>query len=287
MSAGDDAAGRDRPGGALPMGRAITGEIVSPRPGVEPDAWIGLRAFTPARIALGRAGSSQPTQAQLAFGLAHAEARDAVHAELDADALEAGLRLAGFEVLRAHSRAPDRPTYLRRPDLGRRLEPSSLERLRAAAPEAEADLAFVVADGLSAIAVARHALPLLRAAREHLRDWRIAPVTIALQARVALGDEIGEALQARAVAVLVGERPGLSSADSLGIYLTWAPRVGCTDAQRNCISNVHAGGLSPDRAGAAMASLLEGAKRLGATGVGLKPDAGTIAAGAGPVARRP
>ncbi len=240
---------------------------------VEPDAWTALRAFTPARIALGRTGASQPTAAQLAFGLAHARARDAVHAALDADALEAALREAGFEVLRAHSRAPDRPTYLRRPDLGRRVDDASLARLRAAAPAPPPDLAFVVADGLSAIAVARHAVPLLRAARERLAGWRIGPVTVALQARVALGDEVGEALGARAVALLVGERPGLSSPDSLGVYLTWDPRVGRTDAQRNCISNVRAEGLSYGHAAATLARLLEGARRLGATGVALKDDA--------------
>lgn len=243
---------------------------------VEADAWTALRAFTPARIALGRTGASQPTGAQLAFGLAHAQARDAVHAALDADALEAALREAGFEALRAHSRAPDRPTYLRRPDLGRRLDEASLARLRAAATATATapppELAFVVADGLSAVAVARHAVPLLRAARERLAGWRIGPVTVALQARVALGDEVGEALGAGAVALLVGERPGLSSPDSLGVYLTWDPRVGRTDAQRNCISNVRAQGLSYDAAAATLARLLEGARRLGATGVGLKDD---------------
>jgi ethanolamine ammonia-lyase small subunit len=239
---------------------------------VEPDGWTALRAYTPARIALGRTGASQPTTAQLAFGLAHAQARDAVHAALDADALEAALREAGFEVLHARSRAPDRPTYLRRPDLGRRLDEASLARLRAAAPTPAPDLAFVVADGLSAVAVARHAVPLLCAARDRLAGWRIGPVTVALQARVALGDEVGEALGARAVALLVGERPGLSSPDSLGIYLTWDPRVGRTDAQRNCISNVRAEGLSYERAAATLARLLDGARRLGATGVGLKDD---------------
>jgi len=249
-------------------------------PAVEPDDWSALRAFTPARLALGRTGASQPTAAQLAFGLAHARARDAVHAPLDADALEALLRADGFAVLRARSRAPDRPTYLRRPDLGRRLDDDSRARLRAAAPAAPPDLAFVLADGLSAIAVARHAVPLLRAARERLAGWSIGPVTIALQARVALGDEVGETLGARAVALLVGERPGLSSPDSLGVYLTWAPRVGRTDAERNCISNVRPEGLAPERAAATLAALLDGARRLGATGVALKVD-GTAARSVG------
>jgi ethanolamine ammonia-lyase small subunit len=242
------------------------------RPLVEPDAWTALRAFTPARIALGRTGSSQPTSAQLAFGLAHAQARDAVHAPLDVAALDAALRAEGFDTLVAHSRAADRPTYLRRPDFGRRLDDASLARLRAAVPATPPDLLFVVADGLSAVAVARHAVPLLVAARERLAGWSIGPVVIASQARVALGDEAGEALGARAVALLVGERPGLSSPDSLGIYLTWAPRVGRTDAERNCISNVRPEGLAYGRAAATLAGLLEGARRLGATGVSLKDE---------------
>jgi ethanolamine ammonia-lyase small subunit len=244
------------------------------RPLVETDAWTALRAFTPARIALGRTGSSQPTSAQLAFGLAHAQARDAVHASLDVAALDAALRAEGFDTLTAHSRAADRPTYLRRPDLGRRLDDTSLAHLRAAAPASAPDLVFVVADGLSAVAVARHAVPLLVAARERLADWSIGPVVIATQARVALGDEAGEALGARAVALLVGERPGLSSPDSLGIYLTWAPRVGRTDAERNCISNVRPEGLAYGRAAATLAGLLQGARRLGSTGVSLKDETG-------------
>ncbi len=248
------------------------GSRASPSPAVEPDDWTALRTLTPARLALGRTGASQPTAAQLAFGLAHARARDAVHAPLDVDALEAVLRADGFEVMRARSRAPDRPTYLRRPDLGRRLDDDSLARLRAAASAAPPDLAFVVADGLSAVAVARHAAPLLRAARDRLAGWSIGPVTVALQARVAIGDEVGEALAARAVALLVGERPGLSSPDSLGVYLTWAPRVGRTDAERNCISNVRPEGLAPERAAATLAALLDGARRLGASGVALKVD---------------
>jgi len=250
----------------------------APPPPVLTDPWQALRALTPARIALGRTGASQPTSAQLAFGLAHARARDAVHAPLEVAVLADALREAGFEVLHAHSRAADRPTYLRRPDLGRRLDAASLERLRAAAGAARPDLVFVVADGLSAIAVARHAVPLLRAARERLAGWRIGPVVVAEQARVALGDEVGEALGAGAVALLVGERPGLSSPDSLGVYLTWAPKVGRSDAERNCISNVRPEGLSYDRAAATLASLLAGARRLGATGVGLKDESGPVLA---------
>lgn len=239
-------------------------------PTVTADDWGALRAFTPARIALGRTGASQPTTAQLAFTLAHARARDAVHAPLDVEALQQALREAGFEPIPAHSRAADRGTYLRRPDFGRRLDDASLARLRAAAPSPAPDLVFVIADGLSAIAIERHALPLLRAARERLPGWRIGPVPVVRQARVALGDEAAEALGARAVALLVGERPGLSSPDSLGIYLTWSPRVGRTDAERNCISNVRPEGLSYERAAQTLARLLDGAKRLGGTGVALK-----------------
>lgn len=239
---------------------------------VESDPWTALRAFTPARIALGRSGASQPTHAQLEFGLAHARARDAVHAPLDAASLDTALREAGLPTIHAHSRAPDRATYLRRPDLGRRLDDASRERLHAAASALAPDLVVVVADGLSALAVMRHAVPLLVEARDRLAGWRIEPVVIASQARVALGDQIGEALGARAVAVLVGERPGLSSPDSMGIYLTWAPRTGCTDAQRNCISNVRPEGLSYVDAAATLARLLEGARRIGATGVALKDE---------------
>jgi ethanolamine ammonia-lyase small subunit len=252
-----------RPGGPPPEAGAVASG----------DAWRALRTFTPARIALGRTGASQPLAAQLAFGLAHARARDAVHAALDPAALEAALARAGFATLRARSRAADRATYLRRPDLGRRLDEADADRLRAGAPEAPPDLAFVVADGLSAIAAMRHALPVLEAVRGHLDGWSFAPVTIAEQARVALGDEVGECLGARAVVVMIGERPGLSAPDGLGLYLTWGPRVGRTDAERNCVSNVRPEGLGYARAGATLAGLLAGARRLGATGVALKDDA--------------
>lgn len=241
---------------------------------VEADPWTALRGFTPARIALGRAGASQPTAVQLAFGAAHAQARDAVHAALDIAVLDAALRDAGFATLHARSRAADRPTYLRRPDLGRRLDDASRARLEAAAGGPAPELLFVVADGLSALAAMRHAVPLLSAARERLAGWRIGPVVVAEQARVALGDDCGEALGAAAVAIVLGERPGLSSPDSLGVYLTWSPRVGRTDAERNCISNVRPEGLPYGAAAATLAGLLEGARRLGATGIALKDESG-------------
>jgi ethanolamine ammonia-lyase small subunit len=249
---------------------------------VEPDRWAQLRRFTPARIALGRTGASQPTSALLAFSLAHAQARDAVHEPMAPAALAEALAAEGFGTLQVRSRAADRPTYLRRPDLGRRLDDASAARLRAAAgagaPGGDAsgpsgpDLVFVIADGLSALAVARHAVPTLVAARALLDGWTIGPVVIAEQARVALGDEAGELLRARAVALLVGERPGLSSPDSLGVYLTWAPRVGRRDAERNCISNIRPQGLACDEAARTLAALLAGARRLGATGISLKDD---------------
>ena len=243
-------------------------------PAAQPDAWASLRAFTPARIALGRSGVSQPTSALLEFSLAHAQARDAVHTALDAASLAGELALAGFEALHVHSQATDRSHYLRRPDLGRRLDSLSQERLRVANPgaSARADLVFVLADGLSALAITRHALPVLIAAREQLQGWSIGPVVIAEQSRVALGDEVGELLGAQAVALLVGERPGLSAPDSLGIYLTWSPKVGRTDAERNCISNIRPEGLSYEQAAHTLASLLQGARRLGSTGVRLKDE---------------
>lgn len=239
---------------------------------VEPDPWTALRAFTPARIALGRTGASQPTDALLAFSLAHAQARDAVHAPLDIASLSDDLLDAGFDVLSVHSRAADRHQYLRRPDLGRRLDDPSRERLQAHVGAHQPQLVFVLADGLSATAVMRHAVPMLRAARARLPGWVVGPVVIAEQARVALGDEIGEILGAGAVALLVGERPGLSSPDSLGLYLTWAPRVGRTDAERNCISNIRPEGLPCERAAIVLESLLDGARRLGATGVALSDE---------------
>ncbi len=195
---------------------------------------------------LGRAGNSLPSAPLLAFELAHAQARDAVHQPLDTSALHQALHDAGFETLDASSAAPDRDHYLRRPDLGRTLDAQSAARLadHASTTTDAPDVVFVVADGLSAFAAARHAVPLLEAVRAKLTDTRIGPVVVARQARVALGDGIGALLRARIVVVLIGERPGLSSPDSLGIYLTYDPRIGRTDAQRNCISNVRPEGLS-------------------------------------------
>ena len=237
------------------------------------DPWEALRRFTRARIALGRCGASVPTRALLDFGLAHAQARDAVHTPLDVDALQAALAAAGFgPALLARSAASDRATYLRRPDFGRQLAPAS----RAALTDLHADacdVLFVIADGLSARAAQTHAVPLLEQTRRRLPPhWRIGPVLIATQARVALGDEIGALLRAQQVVVCIGERPGLSSPDSLGLYLTHGPRAGLTDADRNCISNVRPEGLPYAQAAHKLAYLLAGARRLGRSGVELKDD---------------
>jgi ethanolamine ammonia-lyase small subunit len=243
------------------------------------DPWAELRKLTPARIALGRAGASLPTEEVLRFGVAHALARDAVHQPLEVEKLDADLRAQGFESVRVHSMARDRHMYLLRPDLGRRLWPESAESLRAVDAR-ERGLCLVAADGLSSAAVQRHAAPLLAAFRaEAGARWTAAPVVIAEQARVALGDEIGEIVKARVVAVLIGERPGLSSPDSLGVYLTYQPRVGRNDGERNCISNVRPEGLGYAEAARRMAWLIGEAFRLRLTGVKLEDGSDRLIAG--------
>jgi ethanolamine ammonia-lyase small subunit len=243
------------------------------------DPWTELRKLTPARIALGRTGASLPTEEVLRFGLAHALARDAVHQPLEVEKLDADLRAHGFESVRVHSMARDRHMYLLRPDLGRRLWPESAGSLRAVDAR-ERDLCLVAADGLSSAAVQRHAAPLLAAFRaEAGARWTAAPVVIAEQARVALGDEIGEIVKARVVAVLIGERPGLSSPDSLGVYLTYEPRVGRNDGERNCISNVRPEGLGYAEAARRMAWLIGEAFRLRLTGVKLEDGSDRLIAG--------
>jgi ethanolamine ammonia-lyase small subunit len=237
---------------------------------VTPNPWQALRALTAARIALGRAGVSMPTAPQLAFQLAHAQARDAVHTPLDADALAAALQLPALQV---HSACPDRATYLQRPDLGRRLDPVSRAALTASAP-APCELALVLADGLSALALARHAAPFIDVLMARLAPdgWGAPPLVIVQQGRVAIGDEIGELLGARCVAVLIGERPGLSSPDSMGVYMTWNPRPGLSDAARNCISNIRPEGLAYAEAAYKLHYLLDQARARGLSGVALKDD---------------
>jgi ethanolamine ammonia-lyase small subunit len=245
------------------------------------DPWQALRQFTAARIGLGHAGVSQLTRAQLDFQLAHARARDAVHDALDTELLAEALAQAwpgSTSPLVLHSAASDRNVYLQRPDLGRRLDASSrgcLLNLRGDdARERSYDVAVVVADGLSALAVTQNAAPFLQALRSRLEAsaWVLAPLCIVQQGRVAIGDEVGELLSAKTVVVLIGERPGLSSPDSMGLYITWAPRVGLTDERRNCISNVRPAGLSVDDAADRLLWLLGEAHRRQLTGVQLKDE---------------
>ena len=235
-----------------------------------PTAWADLRRFTAARVGLGRAGNGLPTAAHLDFQEAHARARDAVHSALDPVALEAAVAPLGLPVIRVASQAPDRRAYLLRPDLGRRLRDED----RAALPAAPGAFLFVVADGLCATGVQGQAPPLLAAAVPLLRPagLAVAPIILAGQGRVALGDDIGEAMGAAMVAVLIGERPGLSATDSLGLYLTLGPRRGRSDAERNCISNIRPGGLSAPQAAEKLAWLAGAARRLGETGVALKDE---------------
>lgn len=231
--------------------------------------WQELRRLTPARIALGCAGNSLPTDELLRLGLAHAQARDAVHLPLDVPALEESFQAMTWPTLRVHSRAPDRATYLLRPDLGQRLTDASAALLSEQVNKGF-DVLFVVSDGLSALGVQSHTLPLLQTAMPLLPNtWSVGPVVIAEQSRVALGDEIAELLQAKTVVVMIGERPGLSSPDSLGIYLTFAPKVGRTDAERNCISNIRPEGFSYPAAARKLVWLLKEARRLQLSGVGL------------------
>jgi ethanolamine ammonia-lyase small subunit len=243
---------------------------------VEINAWHGLRKFTAARIALGRTGESLPTAAVLDFGLAHAQARDAVHVPMDAAHIETQLAAAGFPALHVHSAAKERREYLVRPDYGRKLDDASRSSLHGAKPSGPIDAVIVIADGLSAFAPSRHAVPFLKILHERLAGWRLAPIVVALQSRVALGDEIGGIFDAEMVVMLIGERPGLSSPDSLGIYLTYRPHVGRSDAERNCISNVRPGGLDFQTAAFKLHYLMENARRLQLTGVDLKDDSDTL-----------
>ncbi|POA19499.1 ethanolamine ammonia-lyase [Pseudomonas sp. FW300-N1A1] len=238
---------------------------------------LELRRLTPARIALGRTGTSLPTGAQLDFQYAHAQARDAVHLPFDSAGLRAQLAERGRDSLLLHSAATDRHSYLQRPDLGRKLSDESAQRLRehAASTPGGVDLAVVVADGLSALAVHRHTLPFLARMEEQTQaeGWSLSPVILVEQGRVAVADEIGERLGARMVVILIGERPGLSSPDSLGLYFTYNPKVGLTDAYRNCISNVRLEGLSYGMAVHRLLYLMREACRRQLSGVHLKDEA--------------
>ncbi|NWA85201.1 ethanolamine ammonia-lyase subunit EutC [Pseudomonas sp. D2002] len=239
--------------------------------------WLELRRLTPARIALGRTGTSIPTSAQLDFQFAHAQARDAVHLPFDHEGLSSQMAERGRDSLLLHSAAVDRHMYLQRPDLGRRLSDESAQRLReyAAANPGGVDLAVVVADGLSALAVHKHTLPFLTRMEEqtHAEGWSLSPVILVEQGRVAVADEVGQLLGAKMVVILIGERPGLSSPDSLGLYFTYNPKVGLTDAYRNCISNVRLEGLSYGMAAHRLLYLMKEACRRQLSGVNLKDEA--------------
>ncbi|MDR6976469.1 ethanolamine ammonia-lyase small subunit [Streptomyces sp. 3330] len=249
--------------------RTQTQATAGPTTDEQGELWASLRLRTQARIGLGRAGSALPTRHRLELQAAHAAARDAVHSPFDPDTVAA--RLTGTSVVRVRSAAPDRLTYLQRPDLGRRLHPID----RAHLPTGAWDVVFVVADGLSSRAVHEHAAAMIRATTARLPSaTSVAPVVLAEQARVALGDDIAHAMGATAVVLLVGERPGMSAADSLGAYLTHRPRPGVTtDADRNCLSNIRPPlGLSYETAAAKLAALLRGARELGRSGVDLKDE---------------
>lgn len=236
------------------------------------DPWGDLKQFTRARIALGRVGSSLPTKEILSFGMSHAMARDAVHLALDTDILQSQIESLGVEVLKLHSRAPDRASYLLRPDWGRRLSDESVEIIKAL-PQEKIDVSIVIGDGLSSLAVQKHAAPMLQAIQQTMpSEWKLGPVVIASQARVALADEVGELMYARMVILLIGERPGLSSPDSLGLYLTYQPKVGCSDADRNCISNVRPEGLNYEAAAKKLMWLAQESMRLKVSGVALKDE---------------
>ena len=255
-------------------------------PAKQAEAESPLRRYTAARVSLGRAGSAIATAEQLRFQLDHSLARDAVHNSVNFASLQAGLRKRNFEALMLESAVcrpgpgiATRTAYLRRPDLGRRLSAASEETFQSIdtnqAEGSEADVVFVVADGLSALAVDRHALPLLDALTPLLPPdvWCVGPVCVVRDGRVAIGDEIGSRLRTKLVVVFIGERPGLSAPDSLGVYLTWDPRLGRTDAERNCVSNIRLGGLEYDEAARRIFFYMNAARELGSTGFALKEPA--------------
>jgi ethanolamine ammonia-lyase small subunit len=241
------------------------------------DVWSSVRQLTRARVALGRTGVSLPTNEVLNFSLAHAQARDAVHLPLDVGELQTELTVQGYTVHTVSSAATDRATYLRRPDWGRKLNDTSRAQLALHRPHRPPEYVFVVADGLSSLAAA-HALPLLAELDKLLPGLKQCPVVIATQARVALGDEIGYHLGAKQIIMMIGERPGLSSPNSLGLYLTHGPQPGLSDVNRNCISNVRPEGLGYVEAAHKLAWLMAGARKLGRSGVDLKDDSGKLLA---------
>jgi ethanolamine ammonia-lyase small subunit len=250
-----------------------------------PDPWIRLRQLTSARLALGRSGGSLPTRAVLDFSLDHALAQDAVHVAFDAEGLAENLRALSSEVLLLKSAAANRAIYLQRPDLGRRLSDKSAAVLDELAPSARPpDLVIVVSDGLSALAAQRQAPPLLAALLPLLRKnaFTLAPICVTQHARVALIDHVGGKFRAHIGLILLGERPGLGTPDSLGAYFVYQPGAGRTDAERNCVSNIRPEGLSPERAAEKLAALLAVARSRRLSGVGLKDDDATLEAAVTP-----
>lgn len=242
---------------------------------VTTDAWRRLRDATPARIALGRSGGSLPTHEWLEFKAAHAAARDAVHNAFDAEGLTAEISALGMDTVVVESAAPDRFVYLQRPELGRRLAAASRERLQSLASlGTPPDLTIVVSDGLSALAAHRQTTAVLTALLPLLTTdrWQVSPVIIARFGRVALQDEVGQLLGAQLTLMLIGERPGLGSPDSLGAYMVFGPRVGNTDANRNCVSNIRPEGLPPAAAAETLHFLLTEARRRRISGTQLKDE---------------
>jgi len=237
------------------------------------DLWQAIKRFTPARLGLGRSGAALPTKALLEIGVAHAKARVAVHTAVDWDRLKLNIAtLTPLSPVQVGSAAADRVTYLRRPDLGRRLDEASQALLQSRVPVKTVDLVLVLADGLSAAALNHHGAAMLEAILKSRSGARLGAVVLAHNARVALGDAIGAAFNARFVVVAIGERPGLSSPDSLGLYLTYLPKPGRHDAERNCLSNIHGAGLSYEIAARKLDGLIEGALRLQASGTRLKDE---------------
>ena len=234
------------------------------------DPWTALGKFTPARIALGRTGVSIPFKENLSFKMAHAFARDAVFAKMDKDLLIDGLRSLQQPFLWLHSTAMDRGQYLQRPDMGRRLNNDSITAIKVYT--GPYDVCINIADGLSATAINRHAIPLLQLLLPALisSGLTVAPFCIIEEGRVAVSDETGQLLNAGLSIILIGERPGLSSPDSLGVYLTFHPEVGNTDANRNCISNIGSNGLSYQAAADKLIYLTKESIRLKLSGVLLK-----------------
>jgi ethanolamine ammonia-lyase small subunit len=257
-------------------------------PNITYDPWNALRNATSARIALGRAGGSLPTKAWLDFKAAHAAARDAVHCAFDAEQLAADIRALGTEVVIVDSAAPDRRTFLSRPDLGRQLDERSRYALQELQSDAGHELAIVVSDGLSALAVHRQALPVLKLLLPKLISdcWRIAPIVVARFGRVALEDEIGQRMGAQVALMLIGERPGLLSPDSLGAYLVFGPRPGNTDARRNCVSNIRPEGLPIEVAAETIRYLIAESRRRRLSGIQLKDDRAQVALPSSPSLER-